>query len=396
MKGSGSTPFNQVDSSPVALVGRARELAPKVREFAATVERERRLPADLVAMLAAEGFFHALLPRDLGGREADPVTAARIVEEISRGDGSTGWCVMLAAQSCGFAGFIPREEALTIWGNGGIVAGTARPVGRAVATRQPADGFIVSGRWPFASGSTHATWFAGECMVYGGDELRKDANGNGVSRMCFVPSSEVTIIDTWDTMGLSGTASNDFSIESAFVPKGRGFQVLVDPPLHDWALYRALPLGFINHGSQAIGVARAAIDSAIDIVNAKRGWGNVLLKELPRLQAAIAEAMALVDSAADYLYETAGRLWSSALAGDEDPQLRAKVRLATSHAAKASVQAVDLLHAAVATAAIFNANPLSRQFRDIHVAAAHVMIGPMTFEAAGRVILGLEPQFPFF
>ena len=63
---------------------------------------------------------------------------------------------------------------------------------------------------------------------------------------------------------------------------------------------------------------------------------------------------------------------------------------------KASSQAVDGLHAAVATTGIFNSSPISRQFRDIHTAAAHVMIGPMTIEAAGRVILGDEPAFPFF
>ena len=51
---------------------------------------------------------------------------------------------------------------------------------------------------------------------------------------------------------------------------------------------------------------------------------------------------------------------------------------------------------AVATTGIFNTSPISRQFRDIHTAAAHVMIGTMTIEAAGRVILGDEPQFPFF
>jgi alkylation response protein AidB-like acyl-CoA dehydrogenase len=303
---------------------------------------------------------------------------------------------MLAAQSCSFAGFVPKEDAQAIWGSGGIVAGTARPIGRAVATQQPADGFIVSGRWPFASGSSHATWFAGECIVYDGDEPRKDANGNEVSRMCFVPASEVTIIDTWDTIGLTGTASNDFAIEGAFVPRSRGFQVLVDPPVSNWALYRAEPLSFINHGTQALGVARGAIDTAIDIANTKRGWGGVLMKETPRMQAAIAEATALVDAAATYLYDTAWRLWQSTLTGERDAQLRGKMRLATSHAMKSSLQAVDGLHAAVATTGIFNTSPISRQFRDIHTASAHVMIGTMTVEAAGRVILGDEAGFPFF
>lgn len=382
------------DDHPLLL--KAREFSIAVKDYSDAIDRERKLPADLVAELRDAGFFHALLPRDLGGQEADPVTAGRIVEEIARGDGSAGWCVMLAAQSASFAGFLPQVEAIEIYGNGGIVAGTARPIGRAVATTQPADGFIVSGRWPFASGSSHATWFAGECVVYDGEEPRLDADGNEVSRMCFFPASETTIIDTWDTIGLRGTASNDFSTEGTFVPASRGFQVLVDKPVHDWPLYKFEPLVFINHGTHALGVARGAIDSAIDVAMTKHGWGGVMMKDVPRMQAAIAEATAAVDSAATHLYDTSWRLWQAALTDENDIQLRGAVRLATSHAMKSSLQAVDALHAAVATTGIFNTSPISRQFRDIHTASAHVMIGTMTIEAAGRVILGDEAGFPFF
>jgi alkylation response protein AidB-like acyl-CoA dehydrogenase len=390
---------NQTSHAPTdghPLLAKAREAVPSVRARAEAIDRDRRLPGEVVTLLRDAGLFHALLPRDLGGQEADPITSGRLVEEIARADGSAGWCVMIAAQQCAFAGFLPKDDALAVFGNGGIVAGTARPIGRAIATKEPADGFIVSGRWPFASGSSHATWFAGECIVYDGEQPRRDAQGNEVSRMCYVPASEATIIDTWDTIGLSGTASNDFAIEGAFVPRTRGFQVLVDPPQHSWPLYKAGPLGFINHGTQALGVARGAIDSAIDIATTKRGWGGVIMKDTPRMQAAIAEATALVDSAATYLYDMAWRCWQSTLAGEHDAQLRAKVRLATSHAMKSSLQAVDMLHFAVATTGVFNSSPISRQFRDIHTASAHVMIGTMTIEAAGRVLLGDEPQFPFF
>jgi alkylation response protein AidB-like acyl-CoA dehydrogenase len=376
-----------------ALVEAAREMAPGVSERSRRIDEERRLPQELVKQFLDAGFFHALLPRDLGGRGADPVNAARIVEEIARGDASAGWCVMIAAQDCSFAGFLPKEEARTIWGNGGIAAGTARPIGRAVAVE---GGYDVSGRWPFASGSTHATWFSAECKVYDGDQLRRDENGNERTKMLFVPASQVTVHDTWDTLGLRGTASNDFSIEHAFVPETRGFQVLVDPPQHDWALYRAEPLVFINHGAHAIGVARSAIETAIETAQKKVGWGGVMVSETPRLQSAVAEAAGIVGAAANYLYETSWALWEQALAGRMDRQSRARVRLATSNAMRASLEAVDMLHAALATSVIHNSNPLSRQFRDIHTASAHVMIGSMTFEAAGRVLLGMEPQFPFF
>lgn len=62
----------------------------------------------------------------------------------------------------------------------------------------------------------------------------------------------------------------------------------------------------------------------------------------------------------------------------------------------ASVEAIDALHRALATSSIVASSALERPFRDLHTAAAHVMIGAMTYEAAGRVELGLEPQFPFF
>lgn len=382
-------------SEPVTV---ARELAPTIRAFAEEIERAGALPPALVNVLREAGLFHMMLPRDLGGSETDPALACRAIEEVSAADGSTGWCVMLAAQSAAFAGFLPREHALEIWGSGGIVAGTARPIGRAVAVQTPAPGYRVSGRWPFASGSSHATWFAAECVVYDQSIPRRTAAGDDVTRMLFLPREAVVLHDTWDTTGLRGTASKDFSVDDVFVPHARGFQMLVDPPLHSWPFYGALPLMFATHGSQALGVARAALGEGAAIARTKLAWGSDRpLAEQPRFQLALAEATALVESARHFLYAAIEDLWDAL--GRNDPEatlLRGRVRLATSHAVRASVQAVDLMHDAVATTAVFRKCALERHFRDIHTASAHVMVAPLTLEAAGRVELGLDPGFPFF
>jgi alkylation response protein AidB-like acyl-CoA dehydrogenase len=380
-----------------ALVASARRLAPRIRELAPAIDQEAKLPRDLVDAFLDAGFFHMLLPRDFGGLEASPVTQARVVEEVARADGSAGWCLMIATQSCSFAGLLAPDEAGKIWGPRDIVAGTARPIGRALRVVSPAPGYRVSGRWPFASGSSHATWFMGEAMVYDdGDKPVLDARGEHVSRALFFERKDVSIHDTWDTLGLRGTASNDFSVDGVFVPARRGFQMIVDPPQHTWALYRALPLVFINHGAHSLGIARAAIDTAVEIAAAKAGWGGVNIKSTPSFQRTLGEASVIVDAAARHFYATASELWESALAGEDDSRLRAQTRLATSLAAKASLQAVDMLHSFLATSAIFRRTPLERQFRDIHTANAHVMIGPLTFEAGGRVLMGMEPEFPFF
>src|SRR5690606_23875077 len=149
---------------------------------------------------------------------------------------------------------------------------------------------------------SHATWFMGECVVYDGEEPRRDPQGNEVTRAVFVPRSEVVVHDTWHTTGLRGTASNDFSIEGIFVPEHRGFQMILDDPQHPWALFRFPQLIFMNHGSHALGIARAALEATRDVANSKRGWGNQPLREVLRIQSVVAEATALVESARHYLY----------------------------------------------------------------------------------------------
>lgn len=376
-------------------VERARSLAPVIRELAPAIERDRSLPSELVETFRREGFFHLTVPKEYGGLGLDPITAARVVDELATADGSTGWCVMISTQSNFFSGFMAPEHAIEVWGHGGIAAGTARPIGRA---RVDGDEAVVSGRWPFASGSSHADWFGAECKVFDGDEPRMDANGEQVTRMLMVPRDQVALHDTWDTIGLCGTASNDFSIDGAVVPWGRGFQMLVDQPVHPSASFKALPLLFINHGTHALGVARNALQAAKEVATTKIGYGGTRpLRETPRMQLAAAEAAALINSASAYLYDSSTELWQTLESGQESTQeQRAAVRLATSHAVKASMQAVDVLYASLGTASIFTSCAIERPFRDIRAASAHVMIGPLTYEAAGRVELGLAPEFPFF
>lgn len=373
----------------------ARDLAPRIRELAPLIESERKLPVELVEQLREAGMFHLFVPHSLGGSETDPVTAARVVEEVAAADGSAGWCVMIAAQCMAMIGTLPDEHAREMCEGREVVAAVARPIGRAIPE---GDGYRVSGRWPFASGSSHAGWLGGECTIYDGPEPRKDAQGNAVTRMLFLRRAEVTVHDTWHTHGLRGTASNDFSAEDVYVPAGRGFQMLVDDPVHPWPLFKALPLVFVTHGAQALGVARAAIESAAEVAAAKAGYGeNHKLRDETRIQGSFAEATAVADSARAYLYATTQQLWDATLAGDVDTaRLRARVRLATTHAARASLAAVELVAAAVGTSALFTTSPLERQLRDVRMAAAHVMVSPLTMEAAGRVELGLDAMFPFF
>lgn len=383
----GEKPASQLDA--------AHALAPMLCAMAAQIEEERKLPQAAVEALRGAGLFHLTVPRELNGVQADPITLAQVVEEVAAADGSAGWCVMIAAQNATLSGFADRAAAETMFAGGGIIAGVARPIGRAVPQN---GGFIVSGRWPFASGSSHADWFAAECRRYDGDgdQPMTDEVGNPVSYMAFLPREQVTVHDTWHTTGLRGTASHDFSVERVFVPEP--FMLRMFPaPWHPWPFYRTLALMFITHGAHALGIGRAAVAAAMEAARRKIGWGTDRpLAEQARLQGQIAEAFVLVESAREHLHGATRRLWEAAQRGDELGRLNARVRLATSHAATASWRAIDIVHGALATSAIFTSSPLERQLRDMRTAAAHVMVGPLTYEAAGRVELGLPAGMPFF
>jgi alkylation response protein AidB-like acyl-CoA dehydrogenase len=56
----------------------------------------------------------------------------------------------------------------------------------------------------------------------------------------------------------------------------------------------------------------------------------------------------------------------------------------------AAARAADAAYGLAGGSAIYASSPLERRFRDIHTATQHMMVGPTTWELAGRVLLGLE------
>ena len=135
-------------------------MLPEVRAAAPQADALRRLPDALAARLEQAGFFRMTLGRESGGLEADPVTAARVVETLSTASPSVGWVVMIIASSLFWvARVLPEEAREEVFpaGSAANIAGTVVPHGRAM--RVPG-GWRVSGQWPFGSGCHQASWLA--------------------------------------------------------------------------------------------------------------------------------------------------------------------------------------------------------------------------------------------
>ena len=85
-------------------------------------------------------------------------------------------------------------------------------------------------------------------------------------------------------------------------------------------------------------------------------------------------------------------MWQETASG-QTPTLdtRCLVRMATTHAADASAQAVNLVHAAAGGSALLESGRIARCFRDIHAATQHFGLHANNYEMCGRVLLGFDP-----
>lgn len=102
----------------------AEKIALSARELSGQIDRDRRLPDELVTSLNAAGLLRATMPREVEALELAPGTALRCAEAIARGDASAGWCVSIAITSALLVAYLPASSREEMFGGGrGVAAG---------------------------------------------------------------------------------------------------------------------------------------------------------------------------------------------------------------------------------------------------------------------------------
>ncbi len=370
----------------------AREMSAKLEPRGPEIEAARQVPDDIIAELRQQGIFRLCIAKSFGGAEAPALETLRVIEEISRGDGSTGWVVMVGCTSALFSGYFEEEVAREIYGTDPevISVGATAPTGRA---RRVEGGLEVTGRWQWGSGSHHANWLVGGSLLVDDDgELLLDADGNPQHLLPLFSADQVEILDTWYVHGMSGSGSTDFQVEKAFVPDGRWLRFGVDGPRLK-GLYQFPLLGFLGLGvcSISLGLARRAIDELVALAGTKVPTASQRnLASRAYVQSSVAEAEAALRSARALLAEAVESASQAAQTDCLTVDDRLSLRLATTNASRQSAKVVDLMYNAAGGTSVYDRSPLSRIFRDMHVATQHIMVGPPTYELCGRVLLGLE------
>jgi alkylation response protein AidB-like acyl-CoA dehydrogenase len=374
----------------VSLIDIARSLEPLIREHADALD-DRRIPAPLVEALYDTGVFKAMLPREVGGLEVEPVEWLQMIEEFARINGSVGWLAFIQS-GVGLTFLDPeRFERFRVRGGGRLIIAMSlgRLGGKAVRVE---GGYRISGRWPFASGSPFATWLGGMSIVSdsGGSPVL-DASGQPQRLLAIWPADEARLIDTWDGLGLRGTGSGDFEISGLFVPDDQVNPGFYGPPAYDRALFRMKEMPEVGHGAHALGIASAALESFVAAVNSKPLPGSTRHLAMGHMQAhqiAFAHADVLVRAARALLYETVRAAYEDAGSHPElSPELRVRLREANVFAVRSAKEAVGLIFDMAGSSAVYRGRVIEQAFRDINTAANHTNYVDTAYAAIGSYFL---------
>lgn len=386
-----------VDETILATVNR---IGPIITGHLDSTERGRRLAPPVVAALREAGFFRLFTPRALGGREIDPVTFAHVVETVSMCDSAAGWAFQAGNTGSWWMSRTSPEAVAEVYVDGPdlIMAASFNPPHNAEAV---SGGYRITGRAPLASTIHESRWTMVSAIVCDDNKPRMTPHGPEVVAVV-IPTSELEIIDTWHSLGMRGTDSNDIAVNGVFVPTARAFRLdpsYVPSAPFDGPLYRLPALVSVSAvvAPVALAVARGALDELRDIVTKKIPLGSMkTARDRGAVQSAVAEAEAMIRSARLFFYDTLTTAWERAVAQEAFTlEHKADLMLASTWAVRCAARATDLMHRMAGTTGIYSRSRLERHFRDAQTLRHHGFHSDSRLETVGQVYLGVEPEFPF-
>jgi alkylation response protein AidB-like acyl-CoA dehydrogenase len=374
-------------ADPVAV---ARSLAELIEREAAATDAAGTLTTPVVDALTDAGLFGLMVPRVLGGTEADAVTTLAVFEELSRADGSTGWSFLANATTTAFAAAYTGDAAVKEMFRGPgppVHAGMLGPRGEA---KQVDGGYQVSGQFSFGSGIAHANWVGAGTLVTKDGEFVASPAGGVEMRVVFVPRERVTLRGNWDVLGLSGTGSYDYELPEQFVDEAFTFPLTAEETQRGGPVYRlgVLTLTAIGHCGFALGVGRRAIEELALAAETKTRMGATSpIGDQQLFQHDFSFQEAALRSARAYAFEVFGDAQAAVQRGDDlSLEQRHRARQVTTYATRVAAEVIRFAYTWAATDAL-RPGALQRCFRDMHAATQHIFVDNSTLTAAAPVLL---------
>lgn len=388
------------DEQTRRIIARVHEIGPILRDNAMQADRDRRVPEASLAALETTGVFGINTLAQDGGQEGGARMLLDVAGAIGRYCTNAAWISVISSVSSLLTLRFPQPVRERVFHEGRPVRMASVIVGAGNTAVRDRDGYRVTGEWPFGSNILNAEWAIGVVQI------RETPDAPQESGYVLLQRDQYAIKDTWFTIGMRGTGSNNFVAQDQWVPAERivRAEVLLGPGFEAAAdshfLQRLAPVSMFPTVIIAgpLGAAKAALELT---AQASSRRPVTYSKYQPQNTSGafvqgIGAAAAKIDTAEMFLRRAAD-LIDTAAQGTVPLSLqdRALVRNCCAHATHNLADAMNDIAWLHGTALFAETNPLGRLWRDVNTGVRHaIAASPLCYEIGGAAILGIDPPTP--
>lgn len=351
--------------------------------------------------LRSIGYLGAAVPASLGGWGFDLAQMANSQRRLARYAPATALSMTMHTYWVGIARELERWGDTSLhWileaaADGEVIAaghaesGNDMPVLLSTCQAERVEGgYRLTGRKQFGSNGPAWRWLGAHALV-------ADAPGGPQVVHAFVErtSSGVTVVETWDTLGMRPTQSHDTILDGVFVPDERIGRVVpagdgTDPFLVAMTVW-ALPL----MAAVYLGAADRALELAVE--HARRKTSMAIERGAyafnPMVQHQVAEMYLELHAAS----ATLERLVGDWVAGVDHGEAIVPMIYSTKwRGVEAAKRVVDRALDVVGGAGMFRGNELERLYRDVRCGGFHPGNDALVHEIVGKSVLGVLTEQP--
>lgn len=365
-------------------VDTCRSLAPVLAAGAAEGEALRRVPHAVMDQIHQAGILGALVPGSLGGHGLRLDAVLEGTRALAAGCPATAWTTSFLITHAWMLTRFPEAAPDDLFG-GGRIPTAAAPLAPTGQLAGADGGYVVSGRWEWATAVLHSDWV----IVHGFDQTVELG-----TRFAVIPLGEVEVVDTWHTSGMRATGSNVVVVDGVFVPAERtcagddlreAASAVADDRHADVPLLSALSL---VASAPAVGAAEAAVDLYRERL-AERVLAYTLGDKAADQPLAQARLAAVTSDLATMLAGWRAAIDELLAAERPDALLRVRTRLAAAAAVRSSRLILGAIGEGAGASVYASSHPFQRLQRDVETLKGHVVFDwDRTTELAGRVMLG--------
>lgn len=374
-----------------ALMAQIDAIGPILEANADENERLGKLNDATFAALKPLRMSHIFATESLGGAQMSPTQGLALIEAITYRSGAAGWVSMVhACIGAMSAAFLPDTAIARLFAEGEEprFSGQGTPTGM---LKKVEGGYLLNGRWQYASGIYHATYTHTAALLDDGTgKPATDEKGNVIVLCAHAPVEKHEFLGNWDALGLKGTGSIDYGAKDVFIAEDMVFPILTAEPqrLKEFFSLGVVGLAAIGHSGWAIGAGRRAMDEIAAYARAKNSRPN-LTTDSDKFWFDFGRAEARVRSARAFLFEVWRDVEATVEAGKRvSTRQISLIHLAKSEVHEAGVEACTFAFKSAGGTSLRNGT-IQRLFREMMTANNHFTCAPHIVGFAGRDIAGI-------